>query len=77
MARPTPADSNRRSTGSGEKSEARERGRGRDATEAAADQPTPDGETWADQAAQARTASDPRRVTPHDAAGVPSTGDGR
>jgi hypothetical protein len=29
---------------------------------------------WADEAAQARTASDPRRVTPHDRAGVPSTG---
>jgi hypothetical protein len=29
---------------------------------------------WADQAAQARTADDPRAVAPHDAAGRPSTG---
>lgn len=32
---------------------------------------------WADEAAQARTADDPRRVTPHDPDGVPSTGDQR
>ena len=31
--------------------------------------------TWADEAAQARTADDPRRRTPHDRSGVPSTGD--
>lgn len=37
----------------------------------------PSGEEWADKAAQARTASDPRRVTPHDRSGVPSTGDNR
>lgn len=30
---------------------------------------------WADEAAQARTADDPRGRTPHDRAGVPSTGD--
>ncbi|ASW53350.1 hypothetical protein [Plantactinospora sp. KBS50] len=30
---------------------------------------------WADEAAQARTADDPRTVTPHDAEGIPSTGD--
>nr|MDT0660211.1 hypothetical protein [Micromonospora sp. DSM 115978] len=32
---------------------------------------------WADEAARARTADDPRRVTPHDQSGVPSTGDSR
>jgi len=30
---------------------------------------------WADEAAQARTADDPRAVAPHDRSGVPSTGD--
>ena len=30
---------------------------------------------WADEAAQARTADDPRGRTPHDRSGVPSTGD--
>ena len=30
---------------------------------------------WADEAAQARASDDPRRVTPHDQAGVPSTGE--
>jgi hypothetical protein len=30
---------------------------------------------WADEAAEARTAADPRRVTPHDRVGQPSTGD--
>ncbi|KIR64839.1 hypothetical protein ABUL04_26975 [Micromonospora harpali] len=29
---------------------------------------------WADEAAQARTADDPRAVAPHDAAGRPSNG---
>ncbi|WP_428962419.1 hypothetical protein [Micromonospora fluostatini] len=29
---------------------------------------------WADEAAQARTADDPRAVAPHDAAGRPSIG---
>lgn len=37
----------------------------------------PTGEEWADEAARARSASDPRRIAPHDAAGVPSTGDTR
>lgn len=37
----------------------------------------PAAEDWADEAARARTSSDPRRVAPHDAAGVPSTGDTR
>ncbi|WP_434742638.1 hypothetical protein [Micromonospora sp. SH-82] len=32
------------------------------------------GRDWADEAAQARTADDPRAVAPHDAAGRPSTG---
>jgi hypothetical protein len=32
---------------------------------------------WADEAAQARTADDPRAVAPHDAVGEPSTGDRR
>lgn len=32
---------------------------------------------WADEAAQARASDDPRRVTPHDPSGVPSTGDRR
>ncbi|MFC7545212.1 hypothetical protein [Plantactinospora sp. GCM10030261] len=34
-------------------------------------------ESWADRAAQARTADDERAVAPHDRAGVPSTGDQR
>ncbi|MFK3981434.1 hypothetical protein ACI2K4_13780 [Micromonospora sp. NPDC050397] len=33
------------------------------------------GRDWADDAAQARASDDPRRVTPHDQNGVPSTGD--
>ncbi|MEU4565642.1 hypothetical protein [Micromonospora sp. NPDC023956] len=32
------------------------------------------GRDWADEAAQARTADDPRAVAPHDAAGRPTTG---
>lgn len=32
---------------------------------------------WADEAAQARTADDPRVVAPHDRTGTPSTGDAR
>ncbi|MFI9526640.1 hypothetical protein [Micromonospora rosaria] len=32
------------------------------------------GRDWADEAAQARTADDPRAVAPHDAAGRPSIG---
>lgn len=35
------------------------------------------GGDWADEAAQARTSDDPRRVAPHDPDGVPSTGDQR
>ncbi|WP_329106739.1 hypothetical protein OG792_01885 [Micromonospora sp. NBC_01699] len=35
------------------------------------------GRDWADEAAQARASDDPRRVTPHDPTGVPSTGDRR
>lgn len=31
------------------------------------------GRDWADEAAQARTADDPRAMAPHDAAGRPST----
>lgn len=31
--------------------------------------------TWADEAAKARTADDPRAVAPRDRAGLPSTGD--
>ncbi|WBB77828.1 hypothetical protein O7606_16295 [Micromonospora sp. WMMD882] len=31
------------------------------------------GQDWADEAAQARTADDPRAMAPHDAAGRPST----
>jgi hypothetical protein len=30
---------------------------------------------WGDEAAQARTADDPRRVAPHDRTGRPSTGE--
>ncbi|MGW0432281.1 hypothetical protein ACWDV4_07010 [Micromonospora sp. NPDC003197] len=30
---------------------------------------------WADEAAQARTADDPRAVAPHDRSGKPSTGE--
>ncbi len=36
-----------------------------------------DREDWADRAARARTADDPRRTAPHDSTGVPSTGDER
>ncbi|MFI6821563.1 hypothetical protein ACIBJE_11510 [Micromonospora sp. NPDC050187] len=32
------------------------------------------GRDWADEAAQARTADDPRAMAPHDAAGRPTTG---
>ncbi|WP_416901464.1 hypothetical protein [Micromonospora echinospora] len=32
------------------------------------------GRDWADEAAQARTADDPRAMAPHDAAGKPTTG---
>ncbi|MFF5070278.1 hypothetical protein ACFY2R_03440 [Micromonospora olivasterospora] len=32
------------------------------------------GRDWADEAAQARTADDPRTMAPHDAAGRPSNG---
>ena len=32
---------------------------------------------WADEAAKARTTDDPRRRSPHDSAGVPSSGDNR
>ncbi len=32
------------------------------------------GRDWADEAAQARTADDPRAMAPHDAAGRPSQG---
>ncbi len=32
---------------------------------------------WADEAAEARTADDPRAVAPHDRTGIPSTGDTR
>jgi len=35
------------------------------------------GGDWADTAAMARAADDPRRVAPHDQSGVPSTGDTR
>lgn len=31
------------------------------------------GRDWADEAAEARTADDPRAMAPHDAAGRPST----
>jgi hypothetical protein len=37
-------------------------------------EPSDEGD-WADQAAQARTADDPRAMAPHDATGTPSTGD--
>jgi len=46
-----------------------------DQPEAEAKRREPAREEWADEAAQARSSSDPRRVAPHDAAGVPSTGD--
>lgn len=36
-----------------------------------------DGDAWADEAAKARTADDPRAVAPHDRLGLPSTGDTR
>ncbi|MGC4804694.1 hypothetical protein [Micromonospora sp. DT233] len=41
------------------------------------DRPETDAERggdWADEAAQARTADDPRTVAPHDATGHPSNG---
>jgi len=63
-SRPTPADVRARAE--------------RAAAERAASAKQPSGgEDWADEAARARSASDPRRVTPHDPAGVPSTGDNR
>ncbi|MFG1886963.1 hypothetical protein ACGFIR_03725 [Micromonospora sp. NPDC049051] len=38
------------------------------------EQDTERGRDWADDAAQARTADDPRAMAPHDAAGRPSQG---
>ncbi|MFB9237130.1 hypothetical protein ACFFWC_16455 [Plantactinospora siamensis] len=48
----------------------------RDQNKNKGDQPARGGD-WADEAARARTADDPRAVTPHDPTGVPSTGDDR
>ncbi|MEH0970373.1 hypothetical protein V6U77_04445 [Micromonospora sp. CPCC 205546] len=38
------------------------------------EQDTERGRDWADDAAEARTADDPRAMAPHDAAGRPSQG---
>jgi|GEM_PF-5094577 hypothetical protein len=35
----------------------------------------PDPRTWADEAAKARSLDDLRRMPPHDAAGIPSSGE--
>ena len=67
-----PADTEQAGTEPG-RTEPAGTGKGR-RNQAGQDQPDHD---WADEAARARTADDPRRVTPHDRSGVPSTGDSR
>ncbi|GAB3817187.1 hypothetical protein [Micromonospora zhanjiangensis] len=55
-------------------------GQGRQAAAKATDDRRPSepgGDDWADEAARARTADDPRVMSPHDAGGVPSTADRR
>jgi hypothetical protein len=78
MTRQQPTDPNRRPRGiepaAGRSATA---GRRAEARQTPTGEREPAGEEWADEAAQARTASDPRRVTPHDRSGVPSTGDAR
>jgi hypothetical protein len=45
----------------------------KDSADWAAQSEQEEGGDWADEAARARTTDDPRIITPHDSAGVPST----